>query len=168
MSLWPTLIWMSSMSCFLSAELRCGKQENKMKSISNASYGTLWLKGQSTFSNHGTKEWWSNLEITNSTSVHTSAISKGFLVLLQWSQFPPCYPQVSFCCPRLRKQLCTILFVQTPLPLGKKNRNPLQLAQQKAGTIWTSLVVQWLRLCIPNAGGLGLIPGQGTRSYICN
>ena len=28
----------------------------------------------------------------------------------------------------------------------------------------TSLVVQWVRLCTPNAGGLGLIPGQGTRS----
>ena len=26
-----------------------------------------------------------------------------------------------------------------------------------------SLVVQWLRLCAPNAGGVGLIPGQGTR-----
>ena len=88
MSLWPTLIWMSPMGCFLSAELRCGKQENKMKSISNDSYGTLWLKGQPTFSSHGTKEWWSNLALTNSTSVHTSAISKGFLVLLQWSQFP--------------------------------------------------------------------------------
>ena len=25
-----------------------------------------------------------------------------------------------------------------------------------------SLVVQWLRLCTPNAGGLGLIPGQET------
>ena len=24
------------------------------------------------------------------------------------------------------------------------------------------LVVSWLRLCTPNAGGLGLIPGQGT------
>ena len=30
----------------------------------------------------------------------------------------------------------------------------------------TSLVVQWLRLCIPNAGGLGSIPGQGTRSHM--
>ena len=29
-----------------------------------------------------------------------------------------------------------------------------------------SLVVQWLRLCAPNAGGLGSIPGQGTRSYM--
>ena len=28
----------------------------------------------------------------------------------------------------------------------------------------TSLVAQWLRLQAPNAGGLGLIPGQGTRS----
>ena len=30
----------------------------------------------------------------------------------------------------------------------------------------TSLVVQWLRLCTPNAGGLGSIPGGGTRSCI--
>ncbi|TEA25092.1 hypothetical protein DBR06_SOUSAS6010076, partial [Sousa chinensis] len=27
-----------------------------------------------------------------------------------------------------------------------------------------ALVVQWLRLRIPNAGGPGSIPGQGTRS----
>ena len=26
------------------------------------------------------------------------------------------------------------------------------------------VVVQWLRLCAPNAGGLGSIPGQGNRS----
>ena len=30
----------------------------------------------------------------------------------------------------------------------------------------TPLVVQWLRLCNPNAEGLGLIPGQGTRSHM--
>ena len=30
----------------------------------------------------------------------------------------------------------------------------------------TSLVVQWLRLCAPNAGSLGLIPDQGTRSHM--
>ncbi|TEA25080.1 hypothetical protein DBR06_SOUSAS6010062, partial [Sousa chinensis] len=29
-----------------------------------------------------------------------------------------------------------------------------------------SLVVQWLRLRIPNAGGPGSIPGQGTRSHM--
>ena len=28
---------------------------------------------------------------------------------------------------------------------------------------WTSLAVQWLRLCTSNAGGTGLIPGQGTK-----
>ena len=26
-------------------------------------------------------------------------------------------------------------------------------------------MVQWLRLCAPNAGGPGLIPGQGPRSH---
>ena len=42
----------------------------------------------------------------------------------------------------------------------KKGENP--------GRKWTkegtSLVVQWLRLCTPNAGGPGSIPGQGSRS----
>ena len=30
----------------------------------------------------------------------------------------------------------------------------------------TSLVIRWLRLCIPNARGPGVIPGQGMRSYM--
>ena len=30
----------------------------------------------------------------------------------------------------------------------------------------TSLVVQWLRLCAPGAGGMGSIPSQGTRSHM--
>ena len=30
----------------------------------------------------------------------------------------------------------------------------------------TSLVVHWLRLCPPHAGGLGSIPDQGTRSHM--
>ena len=30
----------------------------------------------------------------------------------------------------------------------------------------TSLVVWWLTLCSPNAGGPGLIPDWGTRAYI--
>ena len=38
----------------------------------------------------------------------------------------------------------------------------------KEGKSGTSLVVQWLRLHAPNAGGLGLIPGQVTRSCMCN
>ena len=29
-----------------------------------------------------------------------------------------------------------------------------------------SLVVQWLRPCVPNAGDLGSIPGQGTRTHL--
>ena len=29
--------------------------------------------------------------------------------------------------------------------------------------VGTSLVVQWLRLCADNAGGVGLIPGQGIK-----
>ena len=33
-------------------------------------------------------------------------------------------------------------------------------------TAGTSLMVQWLRLQAPNAGGLGSIPGQGTRSHM--
>ena len=36
----------------------------------------------------------------------------------------------------------------------------------KRGMIGTPLVVQWLRLCAPNAGVLGSIPGQGTRSHM--
>ena len=31
--------------------------------------------------------------------------------------------------------------------------------------VWTSLAVQWVRLCAPNAGGPGSIPGWGTRSH---
>ena len=34
----------------------------------------------------------------------------------------------------------------------------------KKQVLGTSLVVQWGRLCALNAGGLGSIPGQGTRS----
>ena len=39
--------------------------------------------------------------------------------------------------------------------------------QKKQGTLGkTSLVAQWLRLCAPNAGGLGSIPGQGVRFHV--
>ena len=33
-------------------------------------------------------------------------------------------------------------------------------------TVGTSLVAQWLRCHALNAGGPGLIPGQGTRSHM--
>ena len=39
------------------------------------------------------------------------------------------------------------------------SRNP----QLKKMTAWTSLVVQWLRLCTSTAGDLRSIPGQGTK-----
>ena len=34
--------------------------------------------------------------------------------------------------------------------------------------VWegTSLLVQWVRLCVPNAGGPGSIPGQGTKAHM--
>ena len=39
----------------------------------------------------------------------------------------------------------------------------MRKSKRKLGT---SLVAQWLRLRVPNAGGLGSIPGQGTRSHM--
>ena len=38
-----------------------------------------------------------------------------------------------------------------------------EIPLRKKASGGTSLVVQWLRLCAPNAGGLGSIPGWGTR-----
>ena len=37
---------------------------------------------------------------------------------------------------------------------------------KKKARIGTSMVAQWIRLCAPNAGGPGSIPGQGTRSHM--
>ena len=39
-------------------------------------------------------------------------------------------------------------------------------ARAKEHRLGTPLLVQGLRLCAPNAGGLGLIPGQGNRSHM--
>ena len=44
-------------------------------------------------------------------------------------------------------------------------KTPVRMAGIKK-TTGTSLVVQWLRLHVPNAGALGSIPGQGTRSHM--
>ena len=49
-----------------------------------------------------------------------------------------------------------------PLP-GQIAQLSLMLACSLKQGPQTSLVVQWLRLCTPNAGGTGLIPGQGTK-----
>ena len=53
--------------------------------------------------------------------------------------------------------LSTLLLILTSLTLP----NPHVSIKTPQGT---SLVVQWLRLCALNAGSLGSIPGQGTRS----
>ena len=46
-------------------------------------------------------------------------------------------------------------------------KNTGQTFSDTNGTnVGTSLVVQWLRLRAPNAGGRGSIPGQGTRSHM--
>ena len=41
----------------------------------------------------------------------------------------------------------------------------IEVHNQEFG-LGTSLVVQGLRLCTPNAGGPGSTPGQGTRSHM--
>ena len=61
-----------------------------------------------------------------------------------------------------------------PLPLSTPllppNQQNLKSHTVKVKTqnyfMGTFLVVQWLRLCTPNAGGLGLIPGRGIRSHM--
>ena len=44
----------------------------------------------------------------------------------------------------------------------KANKEKVRRKQTQSGTL---LVLQWLRLIAPNAGGLGSILGQGTRSH---
>ena len=52
------------------------------------------------------------------------------------------------------------------LPDGCHNSFPIQSGSSRIFCMGTSLVVQWLRLCTPNAGGPGSVPGQGTRSHM--
>lgn len=58
---------------------------------------------------------------------------------------------------RKKEELRMTLSIHHQTQLGL----PLKYIQ---GLPW--IVVQWLRLCALNAGGLGLIPGQGTRSHM--
>ena len=48
--------------------------------------------------------------------------------------------------------------------LSPLTRDQIQNMAVKVPSPGNSLVVQWLSVHAPNAGGLGLIPGQGTRS----
>ena len=46
------------------------------------------------------------------------------------------------------------------------NDQPNWILEIRKVTVGTSLVAQWLRLCAPNAGSLGSISDQGTRSHM--
>ena len=60
--------------------------------------------------------------------------------------------------PNLLKNINLHIQVAQQIP---SKINTMRLTNRHLGT---SLVVQWLRLRAPNAGGPGSIPGQGTRS----
>ena len=63
--------------------------------------------------------------------------------------------------PATTIDLCSrALELQPPRPV-----HPRACAPQDA-TAGPALVGQWLRLCTPNAGALGSILGQGTRSHV--
>ena len=56
-------------------------------------------------------------------------------------------------------------------PHVAKDEAGTSLSQGMQGSSWkmipgTFLVVQWVRVCAPNAGGPGSIPGLGTRSHL--
>ena len=65
---------------------------------------------------------------------------------------------------RLRNQI--VSKVMNLFSLKTKINCLLLVFTIKEGKSGTSLVVQWLRLYAPNAGGMGLIPGQRTRADI--
>ena len=58
--------------------------------------------------------------------------------------------------------------VSKVLPLQGRGRLLVKLHEACLKYQWsgTSLEVQWLRFHSPNAGGLGLVPGRGTRSHM--
>ena len=49
---------------------------------------------------------------------------------------------------------------------GRQGSQSRQRTSSRHHQLRTSLMVPWLRLCTPNAGDSGLIPGQGTRSHM--
>ena len=71
------------------------------------------------------------------------------------------------------REICTPMFATLLLTIAKIWKQPNHpLMDTHSGTIFrsfkrrTSLVVQWLRLCTPNAGRLGSLPGQGPGSHM--
>ena len=56
--------------------------------------------------------------------------------------------------------------MNTGIPAVEGQREPQRNDDKKRELPGTSLVVQWVRLCAPNAGALSSIPGRGTRSHM--
>lgn len=104
--------------CFPSAELRHGKHENKIRSISNDGEA-LFLKDEPTFPHHGTKRWLLNFELTKKFHSpphlnHLKGLSSPVFVKLM----PPSHPQATSCGPRPRQQL-HLPWGSDPLSSGK-------------------------------------------------
>ena len=67
--------------------------------------------------------------------------------------------------PRLcTPKICTRLFLAAPFLTPQTWKHP-KVQQELNGR--TSLVAQWLRLHVPNAGGTGLTPGRGRSHRPC-
>ena len=88
---------------------------------------------------------------------------------LLFSDFPPIQSTLSravglnqgVSCPLWDTQQCLVTFftittLEEGFPLAAGEQRPVMLLNIRPGI---SLVVQWLKLCAPNAGGLGSISG---------
>ena len=100
---------------------------------------------------------WVTSVVSDSVTLWTVAyqvpLSIGFSRQEYWSQLPR-PPTGDLPDPGIEPRLLCLLHWQAgSLPLAPPGKP-------------SSLVVPWLILCAPNAGGLGLSPGQGTRSHM--
>ena len=59
--------------------------------------------------------------------------------------------------------LCSSVTSTTLVKSLENTEKPRAEVREEFCHFGTSLVVQWLRLCAPNAGDMGSIPGQGTK-----
>ena len=83
-------------------------------------------------------------------------------------------PQQEACTPprgaaparcKQRKAVCNNKDPSQPHTPARNDQPKIILITQRC-SLGASLVVQWLKLCTHKAGGPGLIPGQGTRSFM--
>ena len=59
-----------------------------------------------------------------------------------------------------------IMYIHSVVQLSPLSSHTFFITPNQNPVTGTSLVAQWLRLCAPNAGGPGSIPGQGTGSHM--